>query len=85
MVDLNHVELLRQGEVVWNQWREENRGITINLREAELQGSQLAHYDLSRSDMRGARLAWADLRSTNLRSADLRGVKINDASGLSVT
>jgi hypothetical protein len=79
MADEKHVALLRQGEVAWNQWRRDNRAVAPDLRQAELQGSQLAYCDLSRADLREARLAWADLRSANLTSADLRGVKINDA------
>jgi hypothetical protein len=74
-----HLELLRQGELAWNQWRRENPGVTPDLRRAELQGSQLAHCDLSGADLQEARFAWADLRSASFRSADLRGVKINDA------
>lgn len=79
MADEKHVELLRQGELAWNQWRRENPNVIPDLRRAELQSSQLANCDLSAADLREARLAWADLRSTSLRSADLRGVLINDA------
>ena len=79
MADQKHVELLRQGEGVWNRWRQENPNITPDLRQAELQGSQLVFCNLSGADLREARLMGADLRSTNLTAADLRGVKINDA------
>jgi uncharacterized protein YjbI with pentapeptide repeats len=79
MPDQNHVERLRRGAMEWSQWREENRNVTPDLRQAELQGWQLAFFDLSGADLREARLAWADLRSANLTSADLRGVFINDA------
>jgi uncharacterized protein YjbI with pentapeptide repeats len=79
MADEKQLELLRQGELAWNQWRRENPNVIPDLRHAELQGSQLGHCDLSAADLREARLAWADLRSTKFMSADLRGVKINDA------
>lgn len=79
MANQRHVELLRKGEFMWNQWRAENHNITPDFRRAELQGSQLAHCNLSGADLREARLAWSDLRRANLNGADLRGVLINDA------
>jgi len=36
MANPEHVEILKQGVNVWNEWREENREIRPDLREADL-------------------------------------------------
>lgn len=79
-MDQQHlVNLLRQGEIPWNQWRADNPQHVPDLRRAELQGSLLMGCNLSGADLREVRLAWAELRNANFRGADLRGVLINDA------
>jgi Pentapeptide repeats (8 copies) len=79
MANAEHLEILGQGEFVWNEWRRRHPEVIPDLAGAELQGRQLAHYDLSKADLSGAALMGADLRRANLAGAQLDAVKINDA------
>jgi uncharacterized protein YjbI with pentapeptide repeats len=71
--------LLELNEIEWNQWREQHPEIQLDLRRAELQGSNLSNKNLNGADLRDVRFAWAELRYTQFVNADLRGVLINDA------
>jgi hypothetical protein len=79
MADEEHLQLLSQGEHVWNEWRRQHPEVIPDLAKAELQSRQLAHFDLSKADLRGAALMGAELRHANFSEAKLQGVKINDA------
>jgi uncharacterized protein YjbI with pentapeptide repeats len=61
-----HLEILRQGVMAWNQWREEHSGITPDLTSIKLWGGNLARANLS-----DANLSRAYLRDVNLENADL--------------
>ena len=39
MANPEHLAKLKEGVEVWNQWREENRGEVVDLREADLSGA----------------------------------------------
>jgi len=86
MANPEHLTILRQGVKVWNRWREEHPGISIdlsnaslneanlqniNLRDAYLQKVDLSNANLSGADLRKADLGWAHLGGANLREADL--------------
>lgn len=45
MANPEHLDILRQGVEAWNQWREENPGIGVDLSGADLTGFDLAHID----------------------------------------
>jgi hypothetical protein len=47
MANPEHLQILKQGVVVWNQWRHENRGITPNLSRVELVGFELGQANLN--------------------------------------
>lgn len=80
MANQEHVKMLRElDEHEWNQWREQHPEIHLDLRRAELQGSNLSFKNLKYLDLREVRLAWSELRYTQFVGADLRGVLINDA------
>jgi hypothetical protein len=66
MANPEHLQILQQGVVVWNQWRRENRGITPNLSRAELVG-----FELGQANLREANLDHADLTLASLSGADL--------------
>ena len=69
-----HVEILKQGVDVWNNWRDERPGIRPQLQKADLKGANLAH-----ANLRNARLYKANLSETNLSGADLRWAKLTCA------
>jgi uncharacterized protein YjbI with pentapeptide repeats len=84
MANQEHLELLKQGEKVWNEWRESNPAIEPDLKEANLMGEDLGGMKLDKVDLSYSRLGalylndWyetrllkADLREANLENADL--------------
>jgi uncharacterized protein YjbI with pentapeptide repeats len=81
MPNNEHLALLGQGIVLWNQWRNENPHIIPELSEANLSKVNLYGYalfqanlseaDLSGSDLRKANLSRASLFRANLKQADL--------------
>src|SRR5213595_1717525 len=84
MANQEHINLLKQGVEVWNQWRIEHGDIQPDLSGANLFKASLAHANLGEVDLRGAnlfeaRLYQADLFHANLGEADLRGANLFEA------
>lgn len=77
MANKEHLEMLKQGVQVWNEWREENPEISPDLRNGQCSYMNLRGADLSRADFRGT-----DLFRTNLLGADLLEVNL---SGVNLT
>jgi hypothetical protein len=78
-------EKLREGVEVWNEWRESNPDVAVDLSEADLSREDLskAHLsdaDLSRAKLSGANLSQADLSTANLRDADVITADLSDAN-----
>lgn len=76
MANPEHLEILKQGVHVWNQWREDNPDIFPNLREANLNGLilnkiYLRGADLHKADLHGTSLSVANLFEANLYEANL--------------
>jgi uncharacterized protein YjbI with pentapeptide repeats len=71
MANQEHLNLLKQGVEVWNQWREEH---------ADLRKVDLHRANLIRADLSGANLIRADLREAGLYRADLRGAHLFKAN-----
>jgi uncharacterized protein YjbI with pentapeptide repeats len=71
MANEEHVERLKQGVDVWNQWRKDNPDICPDLRRADLFATTLAGANLSRANLAGADLYEADLSEADLSEADL--------------
>lgn len=65
---------LRQGVVVWNEWRARNIAAAVHLEDANLKGA-----DLEGANLRAAKLTFADLEGANLRKADLSGADLFEA------
>lgn len=42
MVNRRHLKILKQGVKAWNEWREENPGVRVDLGEADLAGANLS-------------------------------------------
>lgn len=84
-----HLEVLKQGIKVWNQWRETNILILpdlsganlsgIDLSEANLSEVNLIRANLNRAELIGARLRLANLIEANLKEANLFGADLSGA------
>ncbi len=47
MANQEHLDILKQGVEVWNEWREENEHVQIDLSSADLYGTNLSSADFS--------------------------------------
>lgn len=79
MADEQHLEILRQGVNVWNQWRKNNRGIKPCLNQANLNHASLYQADLNCADLQRADFQRAFLNKVNLRNANLHCAKLQSA------
>jgi uncharacterized protein YjbI with pentapeptide repeats len=79
MANEKHINILKQGVEVWNEWRRENLGIDHDLSGADLRGANLRDANLRGANLRGANLRGANLRGANLRRAGLRGANLRRA------
>jgi hypothetical protein len=90
-----HLDILRQGVEVWNEWIKGHPLVQsdlsgTNFSGANFSGAKLSGVDfieanlsganLSRTDLSGANLSHADLRRTNLKSADLKSADLRSAN-----
>ncbi len=64
----------------WNQWREENPSVAINLAGIDLSGRSLRGYNFFRVDFRDANLERADMRDADLKFADLRHANLTSSN-----
>jgi uncharacterized protein YjbI with pentapeptide repeats len=71
MANPKHLEILKKGVEVWNEWRKNNPDIKPNLRKANLLRANLSDADLSRANLFGANLWRADLSGANIWRANL--------------
>jgi uncharacterized protein YjbI with pentapeptide repeats len=94
MANEQHLEILKQGLKVWNEWREKNPKIEIDLTGADLAGEDLEGMDLTGvyldranhslanlndSKLIGAKLLKANLEDSDLNDGNLTGVDLKDA------
>ncbi|NJN74130.1 MAG: pentapeptide repeat-containing protein, partial [Limnothrix sp. RL_2_0] len=70
MANQEQVNLLKRSVEEWNQWREKEPDIDINLHQANLSDLSLEGINFKDAD-----LSFANLRNTNLKCADLRAAK----------
>ena len=68
MANQEHLDILRQGVEVWNDWRGEHPKDHLDLTGANLWATSLRHFNLYNADLTGA-----NLRGANLSGADLMG------------
>ena len=71
MANSEHLEVLKRGVHVWNQWRDRNPDVRPDLRAAYLREADLERYNLQDADLRAAVLLGANLRDARLEGADL--------------
>jgi len=69
--DEEHLQIIRQGVHVWNEWRQKNPELKPDLREAHFKGADLREADLREANLRAAYLYGANLEGANLSGADL--------------
>ena len=80
MANPEHLDILKQGVEVWNEWREENPEIIIDLKGAKLSRTDLSGINFSKAQLRVAYLRASDLTNSNLTEADLKGAYLNRAN-----
>lgn len=80
MADARQLEILDQGVEVWNEWRELNPDVAINLMDAVLSGKSLAAVNLSGANLIGVELDGADLSEANLKGARLNVANLSTAN-----
>ena len=85
-----HVDVLKEGAQIWNDWRAERpesvpdlsggglRG--LDLRDADLSGVDLRQSDLRGADLYGANLKGANLEGANLFKAQIDGADLTEAN-----
>jgi len=79
MANPEHVDILKQGVEVWNQWREENPLIEPDLRRLDLISQDFCGVDFARTNLKDS-----NLNHTNLSYADLSDSDLVDAQLISV-
>jgi hypothetical protein len=80
MANPEHLEMLEQGVVAWNQWRVDNVDIRPDLRFARLSGKQFVKANLDNVNLSGADLTNANLRSAGFKGSCLRGASFGYAN-----
>lgn len=87
MANQEQLDILKQGVVFWNQWREAHPEICPDLSDTTLIGASLNSANLSGTDLWNADLSGASLSNTNLSDANLSyaDLKGADLSGADLT
>ena len=80
MANPEHLELLRQGVDVWNDWRAKGTLTIPDLSEANFSGAKLSRANFSGTNLREANLNMADLHEADLCGANLRGANLRGAN-----
>ena len=79
MANPKHLEILRQGVDVWNQWRQENPDILPNLESIGMDESAQEEVNISPFELRRRDLRGIDFSKTNLKYTFLLQAKLEDA------
>jgi uncharacterized protein YjbI with pentapeptide repeats/class 3 adenylate cyclase len=74
------LELIAMGRDAWNQWREKNTAIDINLSGSDLSNQNLSGFDFSQANLSYCNFAKADLSGANLISANLKHANLSFAN-----
>jgi len=79
MANQEHLELLKQGKEVWNNWRREHPQVPLDFMDAVLEYHDLNGVDLSGARLMNANLIEANLTNTNLNDAVLINANLSEA------
>jgi uncharacterized protein YjbI with pentapeptide repeats len=74
-----HLKILKQGAIVWCQWREDNPEITPDLSGANLKGAELSGANLRGTNFREVNLSDADLSKADLGGSDFLAADLSRA------
>ena len=84
--DSEHIELLRRGPRLWNQWRAENPsivpnlvGLTLSIGDRQMGPINGGPINLAHARLRHACLGFATLTGANLEGADLADTDLREA------
>src|SRR6266496_5344778 len=80
MANQEHLDILKQGVEMWNQWREEHPNIRPDLREAYLMKGRFFGANFTLVDLHKAELSFANLCFAKLNHADLSGANLTEAN-----
>jgi TIR domain/Pentapeptide repeats (8 copies) len=80
MANPEHLAKLKKGVKAWNRWREANPMREVDLRGADLAGSDLRLAHLWQADFSGANLSSAKLKRAILRASRFVGADLKKAS-----
>jgi hypothetical protein len=85
MANPEHLEILKLGVKVWNEWRKKNPDETPDLTKVNLSGENLCEVDFSKANLLSANLSGADLSKAilyiaQLQFADLSKAKLIEAN-----
>lgn len=75
MANPEHLEILRQGAVRWNQWRKGHSD-----ERPDLSGAKLGNAELGGANLSGATLRWATLEKANAGGANLQNADLSGAN-----
>ncbi len=79
MANQGHLDILKQGVVVWNKWRQEHPRIKPDLSNADLSRAVLHGANFSKTDLSYTDLSEAYLNYVNFNGATLIGAEISGA------
>jgi uncharacterized protein YjbI with pentapeptide repeats len=79
MANPEHLDILRQGADVWNEWRKNDPKSSTDLTKALLPKASLRGANLFRANLNGAILSQADLTGALLINATLIGADLRNA------
>jgi uncharacterized protein YjbI with pentapeptide repeats len=65
------IELLKRGVDAWNDWRQNNPNVEVDLSNATFGDIKVPKIDLRSANLKGARLRWAYMREAQLSHANL--------------
>lgn len=80
MADQEHLDILKRGVKVWNEWREANSRIQPDLSGADLSSANLSRANLSDAYLSGANLSKAILSEANFNGAILSVANFSGAN-----
>lgn len=80
MADKEQLSILEQGVEVWNEWRQDNPDVLIDLEGANLRHKHLEKINLSQANLENANLSFANLQKANLAFSGFKNTILSFAS-----
>src|SRR5260370_480750 len=80
MANQEHLDILKQGVKIWNQWRKEHADVKPDLSSPRLQRTYLQNANLSGAYLVGTDLSYAHLRGVLLIQTNLPGATLTQCS-----